>query len=194
MLTSFIDEKSRGGDIDTKSDSPWPPRNAPCFSNLNAFMERCNDVLELVQTTRHFSLLADAAKVGGAGSRSLDALVKEIHERYIESTNEFFSSVDDVLDTFSPTFNKAFFHLRMSVRDLERKLASVLRSAFLHCPTLYAQLRLLEVFEGVSEREHVRLELKVFLRSYKNFYLKFNINTISIRTKMKRLPEVYRMN
>jgi len=22
------------------SDSPWPPRNAPCFDLLNAFMER----------------------------------------------------------------------------------------------------------------------------------------------------------
>ena len=33
---------------------PWPPRNAAVFLQLNTFMERCNDVLELVITIKHF--------------------------------------------------------------------------------------------------------------------------------------------
>ena len=32
----------------------WPARNGPMFSNINAMMERCNDLLELVQTIEHF--------------------------------------------------------------------------------------------------------------------------------------------
>ena len=32
----------------------WPPRNAPVFSSLNNTLERCNDLLELVQTIEHF--------------------------------------------------------------------------------------------------------------------------------------------
>lgn len=32
----------------------WPPRNAPVFTSLNMTMERCNDLLELVQTMEHF--------------------------------------------------------------------------------------------------------------------------------------------
>ena len=33
---------------------PWPPRNSPVFAPLNAVMERCNDLLELVQTLLDF--------------------------------------------------------------------------------------------------------------------------------------------
>ena len=32
----------------------WPPRNFPVFAPLNAIMERCNDLLELVQTVHEF--------------------------------------------------------------------------------------------------------------------------------------------
>lgn len=61
-------------------DSPWPPRNVACFSGLSRFVERCNDLLDLVETTRHFHTLKEASKVGGAGSRALDALVNDIHQ------------------------------------------------------------------------------------------------------------------
>ncbi len=78
---------------------------------------RCNDVLELVQTTRHFRLLADAAEVGGAGSQSLDALVKEIHLKYSQAMNEFFSQVTNVLAIDgSHAFEKAFFTFRTVVK------------------------------------------------------------------------------
>lgn len=37
------DSSSSDGSLDEDelwTDSPWPPRNAPCFDLLNAFMER----------------------------------------------------------------------------------------------------------------------------------------------------------
>ena len=81
------------------------------------FVARCNDVLELVQTTRHFRLLADAAEVGGAGSQSLDALVKEIHSRYSTAMSDFFSKVTNVLAIDgTQAFEKAFFIFRTVVK------------------------------------------------------------------------------
>ena len=78
---------------------------------------RCNDVLELVQTTRHFRLLADAAEIGGAGSQSLDALVKEIHQNYVQAMTEFFSQVTNVLDIDgTQSFERAFFTFRTVVK------------------------------------------------------------------------------
>ncbi|XP_056010102.1 uncharacterized protein LOC125667097 [Ostrea edulis] len=143
------------------TDSPWPPRNAPCFDLLNSFMERCNDVLELVETTRHFRLLADAAEIGGAGSMSLDALVKEIHVKYTQAMREFFAVVDNVLSIDgTQNFERAFFRFRTVVKSLEKRLAEILRLSYNHCPTVESQLRLLEVFEGVSGRELVQVHLK----------------------------------
>lgn len=80
-------------------------------------LHRCNDVLELVQTTRHFRLLADTAAVGGAGSQSLDALVMEIDGRYHDAMNHFFKTVKNVLDIDgTQAFEKAFFNFRSVVK------------------------------------------------------------------------------
>lgn len=45
-----------GADSEGKGLCAWPPRNSPVFAPLNAIMERCNDLLELVQTLHDFRL------------------------------------------------------------------------------------------------------------------------------------------
>ena len=69
--------------------------------------------MELVQTTRHFRLLADAAEVGGAGSQSLDVLIKEIHVTDSQAMEQFFNRVNNVLAIDgTQAFEKAFFAFR----------------------------------------------------------------------------------
>lgn len=68
--------------IDMRTDSPWPARNHQVFGGLNSFMERCNDVLELVQTTTHFKMLRLASEIGGAGGTNLNSLVEEIYGNF----------------------------------------------------------------------------------------------------------------
>ena len=85
--------------------------------NYNDIFIRCNDVLELVETTRHFQLLAATAEIGGAGARSLDAMVTEIQQTFFTVEQEFFSQVDDVLDVNSnQAFDKAFFTFRLNIK------------------------------------------------------------------------------
>ena len=68
------------GTSDQYTDSAWPPRNEKCFAGLSRFVERCNDLLDLVETTHHFLTLQEAAKVGGAGSTPLDGHIADIHQ------------------------------------------------------------------------------------------------------------------
>ena len=83
------DKRSENDIADTWDDSPWPARNSPVFGGLNSFMERCNDVGELVETTRHFRMLRNAAEVGGAGGQGLDAMVREIHDKFEDAMSYF---------------------------------------------------------------------------------------------------------
>ena len=94
------------------------------YSNI-ALLCRCNDVLELVQTTRHFRLLSDAAEIGGAGTQSLDNLVKEIHTRYSGAMDEFFTKVTNVLAIDgTQAFEKAFFVFRTIVKVCHKLIFS----------------------------------------------------------------------
>ena len=42
------------GRIGVSSHTPWPLRNSKVFHSLNAMMERCNDLTELVNTMHDF--------------------------------------------------------------------------------------------------------------------------------------------
>ncbi|XP_063809812.1 uncharacterized protein LOC135027842 isoform X3 [Pseudophryne corroboree] len=142
-------------------NSPWPLYNAPCFQNINMFMERCNDVLDLVETMKHFEVLKAVAAIGGAGTSGLDTMVQEIWSSYCLAKDSFTSQITDVfiVEKNSP-FQKAFFELRTTIKNLEHQLGNILRSSFDQCPTIAAQLRLLELFEGVSRRDIVKDHLK----------------------------------
>ena len=55
------------------------------------------------------------------------------------------------------SFEEKFFLFRSTVRPLERRLAAALKHIFDHCPTLMAELRVLEMFQGVCRRETMKV-------------------------------------
>ncbi|XP_018424228.1 PREDICTED: dynein beta chain, flagellar outer arm-like [Nanorana parkeri] len=158
----YMNDKNQKDEEDAIwEESPWPLYNAPCFQNMNKFMERCNDVLDLVETMKHFEVLKAVTAIGGAGTSSLDAMVQDIWNSYCLAKDSFISQIKDIfiIDKNNP-FQKAFFDLRTTVKSLEHQLGNILRSSFDQCPTIASQLRLLEVFEGVSRRDIVKDHLK----------------------------------
>jgi dynein heavy chain len=101
-----------------RQTSPWPKRNHNCFLYLNVFMERCNDVLELVQTMRHFQIFAKTVSIGGADNKNMDILAHEIHDKYAVAIDEFQRNVHDVMnfDDKSQNFEISFFKLRTTIK------------------------------------------------------------------------------
>ena len=74
-------------------DSPWPSRSHHVFTMLNSFMERCNDVTELVEVTQQFSKLRNITLMGGACSLTANAQIEEIQEEFMKSWNLFSKNV-----------------------------------------------------------------------------------------------------
>ena len=72
-----------------------------------------------------------------------------------------FSFSQDLLSLDSDSsFEAAFFQLRSSVRVLEQRLVEALKEAFALCPTLSAELKVLEMFPGVTKREAIQVRRK----------------------------------
>lgn len=66
---------------------------------------------------------------------SLDALVKEIHEKYTQAMNDFFSVVENVLSIDgSQNFERAFFKFRTVVKV---KILTCLRNDYAHYKLLH---------------------------------------------------------
>ena len=54
--------------------NPWKFQNAALFSRLDAFLERCHDILDLTQTVLQFNKL-ERVEVGGTKGKTLTASV-----------------------------------------------------------------------------------------------------------------------
>ena len=69
-----------------------------------------------------------------------------------------FYSLQDLLSLESESsFEEKFFLFRSTVRLLERRLAAAVRHTFNQCPTLMAELRVLEMFKGMCRRDAVKV-------------------------------------
>lgn len=70
------------------------------------------------------------------------------------------SSPLQVLDVEHKAFDSAFFTFRSSVKELERRLGSVLNQGFDDCATIFDAFKLIESFEGLLEREFIQVHAR----------------------------------
>lgn len=84
-------------------ESLWPARNSPVFGILNKFMERCNDVLELVEVSQQFKRIKFASNFDGAGEISLNSQIVDIVSDFDKALAMFHKSI------------KVCFHLRIRI-------------------------------------------------------------------------------
>lgn len=82
-----------------------------------------------------------------------------------------FYSLQDLLSLESESsFEEKFFLFRSTVRLLERRLAAAVRHTFNQCPTLMAELRVLEMFKGMCRRDAVKVRMYLLtLLDWTNF-------------------------
>ena len=66
-----------------ESDNPWRFRNTSLFSRLDSFLERCHDVLDLVESLILFTRL-ERVEIGGTKGKQLSADIVSIHKEFNE--------------------------------------------------------------------------------------------------------------
>jgi hypothetical protein len=135
-------------------------------------------VLELVQTMRHFQILSKTVAIGGSDNNNMDLLAQEIHAKYNVALSEFQKNVKNVMsfEQQVQNFEISFFNLRTTIKELERELSKILDLSIKHCTTIGSKLRLLEVFEGIHERDVIQDHLSMEYNWLMNELLKEFLN------------------
>jgi dynein heavy chain len=147
-------------DVNNISSQPcaWPPRNSPVFTSLNLTMERCNDLLELVQTIEHFNELSAIADQSLGDVH--DPALANIFRQFLQTIAVFKCSLTDLMNLEDSGFERSFFEFRSSVKELETQLSIVLLKSMEDCLSMESSLRLLESFQGLISRESSQLILR----------------------------------
>lgn len=84
---------------------------------------------------------------------------------------QFTKVVYDIMDISKKEFDDDFYEFRSKIKELERRLASVITQGFDDYDTIYGRFKLLDNFEGLLNRPIIQDELEkkhiVLLEMYK---------------------------
>lgn len=139
--------------------NPWRIQGNALFVRLDSFLERCHDILDLTQTIVQFSKLSKI-EVGGTKGKTLTLSVQQIHTDFTEAVNTFKKVSNDIMDVEASKFDDNFYDFRCKIKELERRLGSVLTQGFDDCSTIYGRFKLLDSFEGLLNRPIIQDELE----------------------------------
>ena len=140
-------------------ENPWRFQNSALFVRLDSFLERCHDILDLTQTILQFDRL-EKVEVGGTKGKILTTTVRQIYADFLNAVKKFQSVNYDIMDVESKQFDDDFYEFRCVIKELERRLGSIIVQAFDDCTTLTATFKLLDSFDGMLEREIIASDLE----------------------------------
>ena len=102
----------------------------------------------------------DKIEIGNTKGKTMSATVKTILQEFIVARDEFTQVSYDIMDIEKREFDDDFFKFRQRIKELERRLASVLSQSFDDSDTIIGKFKLLESFEGLLTRAIIADELE----------------------------------
>ncbi|KAL1498812.1 hypothetical protein AB1Y20_014117 [Prymnesium parvum] len=137
----------------------WRFQSNALFARLDAFLERCHDLKELCKTVLQFERL-EKIEIGGNKGRTLSASVAQMHADFQRVLERMTAADYDVLNIEMKQFDDDFYTFRSEIKQLERRLASILNQGFDDCTTVFAAFKLMESFDGLLERDLLQSDLR----------------------------------
>jgi dynein heavy chain len=172
---------------DQQGGDGWKMKHDALFVRLDAFRERCRDALDFTRTVMQFTKL-ERIEIGGTKGKTLSDCVVAIHEEFNQAVDAFKNVNYDIMDVGERQFDHDFYNFRVAVKELDRRLGSLLGSAFDDLDTVQGRLKLFDNFEGLLERPIIQAELerkhKMLLKHYQQDLAEVETNFIENREKV----------
>ncbi|KAF4726241.1 hypothetical protein FOZ62_001950 [Perkinsus olseni] len=137
----------------------WRIQTSALFVRLDAFRERCRDILDFTKTIVQFFKL-ERVEIGGTKGRELTASLQQIFEEFKQAVEVFQAVSYDIMDVGARAFDHDFYKFRSAVKNLDQRLGAVLGSGFDDLDTIPGRLKLFDAFEGLLERAILQDELE----------------------------------
>lgn len=155
----------------------WKITHNALFVRLDSFQERCHDLMHLTRTIIQFKKLENIF-IGNTKGKSLSATVMKIYDDFNMAKEKFMEINYDIMDISERRFEDDFYNFRQKIKELERRLASILTQGFDDADTIIGKFKLLDSFEGLLNRPIIQDELEKKQISLLELY-KHDLKTVS---------------
>ncbi|GBG32973.1 Dynein heavy chain 2, axonemal [Hondaea fermentalgiana] len=149
----------------TKDESKhWNFDIASIFAQVDAFVQRCRDLLEVCEGQIQFArksrdlprgVRAPLPVFGGTRGAEIAKQLLEIEDQFAKHIDHLRGLEYDVLDVKATRWHEDYNHLKNGMKDLEVMMQNVINSAFESVTTVAAGVDLLEAFSELAKREAI---------------------------------------
>jgi dynein heavy chain len=140
-------------------NNPWKIQNSALFVRLDAFNERCMDLLELTRTVMQFEKL-ERVDIGGNKGKQLTEIVADIYAEFQRALERMKGVTYDILDISVKQFDDDFYTFRATIKELEERLGGVINQGFDTAVTIQNSFKLLDSFADLLERDWIQASVE----------------------------------
>ncbi|XP_036369342.1 dynein heavy chain 2, axonemal-like [Octopus sinensis] len=171
------------------SPKGWVLDLTSIFAQIDAFMQRCKDLLEVCDTQVHFARMEEGKQIemphfGGQRGPDITRGILEIehaHQKYISQLRAMQKSI---LDIKSTSWHDDFNKFRCGIKDLEVMLQGLISNAFETITSVSEGVELLDIFTHLCNRENIRRTIDKKTRSTFNVFSE-EMNTVKKELTLK---------
>ncbi|XP_033636218.1 dynein heavy chain 2, axonemal-like isoform X2 [Asterias rubens] len=139
----------------------WVLDQSSIFAQIDAFVQRCKDLLEVCECQIHFARWQDGNKTplpcfAGQRGPEITRSLLEIEGAFEKNLAVMSGVKKTILDVKATTWHDDYNRFRTGIKDLEVMMQNVISTAFETINTVEQGVELLDAFQHLSSREAIR--------------------------------------
>ncbi|CCD13391.1 unnamed protein product [Trypanosoma congolense IL3000] len=136
---------------------PWNFQNSAFFSRLDVFLERCHDLMDIMETAVLFDKMENI-KVGGTKSILHTREAEEIKAEFDVAYFKFYGVEYNLLEPDETRFEAEYCEIRDKIHELERRLGTILVTTIDDAKAISEVFKAVDTFDGFTDRTVVHME------------------------------------
>ncbi|KAJ3123528.1 Dynein heavy chain 2, axonemal [Physocladia obscura] len=176
----------------------WDFDQSSIFAQIDAFVQRCRDLLEVCEGQIQFSRKITGGEkspipiFGGTKGLEIAKSLEDIELAFERNLGMLWNIRRFILDVKATRWHDDFNAFKQGVKDLEVMMQNTIISAFEGATTVDASVELLEIFHHLAKREAIKRTVeKKTADVYSLFMQELNIVKVEFETHRKA-PEILR--
>ena len=134
----------------------WNFDIASIFAQVDAFVQRCRDLLEVCEGQMQFARDQKMPVFGGTRGPEVAKQLLDIESEFQKHVARLQKLDYDVLDVKATKWHDDYNQLKNGMKDLEVMMQNVINGAFDSVSTVSAGVELLEIFYGMAKRANIK--------------------------------------
>ncbi|KAJ7527535.1 hypothetical protein O6H91_16G059900 [Diphasiastrum complanatum] len=126
------------------------------FASVEAFLQRCTDMLEVCDSQRQFSSKVKLPVFGGTRGFEMTKSMLEIQDTFQKLVSNLRTLSYNLLDVKIAQWHDDYNQFKNGVKDLEVIMQNVMLLAFRHAASLTESIELVEAFKLIAYRQSIR--------------------------------------